>query len=302
MRLEKRFILTLDKPEDYNFRLTASAYSFSWIFDGLTLRIPLGLSGKSVICAREREQVIEVEVYSAEQSLAKDEMTEYVVDALGLNEKLDDFYRRCSRDVILRDPLRGLHMRKSDSWYAFLVAVSQQNASFRQGWHMLYRLIKSFGRPILVESKLIYVPPSPKRILELGETALRACGYGYRSRIVLEVARRFVDLDTDDLHKILRDVKGVGPYTYGLACALAYREYNHRVIDRWVRGIYETLGIRNIEKYYEEVWGPWKAYATWMLTIMLDAVPLSRAIERVRKGNVKPSMEGLTPLTMWKYW
>ena len=302
MKLEKRFSLTLQLPEDYNFRLTAAAYSFSWVFDGSNLRIVLDREGESVVCVREQERALEVEVYSSRSDLLKDQVVEQLVDVLGLEEDLTDFYIRSTRDLILRDPPRGLHIRKCDPWFAFLIAVSQQNASFRQGWYMLYRLVKNFGKPIPIEGRIIYIPPSPKKVLELGENALKACGYGYRTRIVLDAARRFVELDTDDLHRTLRDVKGVGPYTYGLACALAYREYNHKVIDRWVKGLYETLGVKNVEKYYEEVWGPWKAYATWMLTIVLDAVPLSKAIERVKRGEVKPTMQGLTPLTMWRYW
>ncbi len=301
MRLSKRETLLIELPEDFNFKLTASAYSFSWMFDGSTLR--LLIERDVAVRIGETDSKLQVTCYSRSSRLTKHEIAQYIVDVLGLEERLDDFYNRCARDLILRDPPRGLHMRKCDPWYASLVAVSQQNASFRQGWSMLYRLIKNFGETAHLEDDgAIYAPPSPEKLIRLGEQSLRACGYGYRARVILEIARRFLELGTDDLHKVLQGVRGVGPYTFGLACALSYREYYHPVIDRWVKGLYESLGVRDVYRYFEDVWGSWKALATWMLTIVLDAVPLRKAIERVKRGQTKPTMQGLTPLTMWMYW
>jgi len=293
--------------EKFNFKLTASAYSFSWNFNGRLYRTIIRKSNIMIgIIVQEREdRKMIAEVYSRENSLKKDEIEKEIRDHLGTDEDLEEFYKLCRSDPLLREVIEGLHVRRTDVWYASLIAVAQQNASFRQGWRMIWNLLVKYGDRVVLEgheNSPIICPPRPEFILERGEQVLKDSGYGYRSRTLIEIARTLVIEDENALRTSLRKIRGVGQYTYGLIMMLAYRDYSNPVIDRWVRGLYETVGVRNVEEYYRKHWGKYQALATWMLTVMLDALPLSKAIERVRKGELRPSYTGLTPLTLWRYY
>ncbi len=305
VKLVKKVSYCLEVPGNYDFYLTAAAYNFSWFFDGKFLRVPLEVDGEFVVvrCYLDKSKTT-VEIYArgSLQQINKDRIIDKLVYTLGINEDLSEFYQLCRDDPLLKDVIVGLHMRSVDPWYATVIAVSQQNASFRQGWSMIYRLYTNYGTKILLENdKMIIALPDPKSIIMKGEGILRECGYGYRASIIVNIAKRFAEYCDTNLYEILKNIKGVGPYTYGLAIMLAYRDYSNSIIDRWVRGLYNFVGIKNIDNYFNNYWKSYKGLATWFLTVMLDAEPLSRAIERVRKGMLKPSMKGITPLTMWKY-
>ena len=73
-------------------------------------------------------------------------------------------------------------------------------------------------------------------------------------------------------------------------------------IDRWVsRIVSETyrIPLRDVEAFYIEHLGLWAGLGVYFLTIVLDAVPLRKALERIRSGRIYPEMNGLTPLTLW---
>ncbi len=306
MRLSKRTRIEIEPiDEKFNFELTASAYSFSWNYDGKHYRTIIRELNEIIgIVAWKENGRIMIEIYSREEFLNRDRLEENVSNHLGTNEDLREFYNLCRGDPLLKDVIEGIHSRKVDIWYASIIAVAQQNASFRQGWKMIWNLLSKYGEKFILEERefTVICPPTPKFILERGEQVLKDSGYGYRSRTLLEIAKVLVENGEDFLKKNLMNIRGVGKYTYGLIMMLAYRDYSNPVIDRWVRGLYETVGIRDVENYYKRYWGKYQALATWMLTIMLDAAPLSKAIERVRRGELRPSFSGLTPLTLWRYY
>ncbi len=304
MRLRENIQITFE-PEDekFNFELTASAYSFSWNFDGKYYQTIIKDNENIVLGIKtwKQDRRITVKTYLNDKT-NREHIENIIIEHLGLNEKLDEFYQLCRSDPLLREAPEGIHTRKVDIWYASIIAIAQQNASFRQGWSMIWRLLSRYGEKFLIDNKVIILPPSPSNIVERGETILRDSGFGYRSRALVSIAKILVENGEEYLRKNLKNIKGVGPYTYGLIMMLSYRDYTNPVIDRWVKGLYNSVGILDVEKYYEEHWGKYKALATWMLTIVLDAEPLSKAVDRVRKGILKPTFKGLTPLTLWKYY
>lgn len=308
MKLVKKFESILEPVEPYyRLDLTGAAYSFSWQYDGKYVKVIVSRDPVCVAVCKQINTKISVQYFIEEgKNIEKSILDEHLIHVLGLSEDLSEFYELCKKDPLLKlaDAIRGIHLRAADPWTAFLIAVSQQNASFKQGWSMLYRLYTSLGTRVYLQelSQTYILPPRPEDILKMGEKALQDCGYGYRARIILETAKRVVENPDKDFRQIIRNVKGVGPYTYGLTCVIAYRDYTQPVIDRWVRGLYEQVNIKNVEHYFKTYWKNYQGLVTWFLTILLDAEPLSRAIQRIKKGELKPKQTGLTPLTMWKHW
>ncbi|ABU81501.1 base excision DNA repair protein [Ignicoccus hospitalis] len=256
-------------------------YAFSWQFDG---RCGYGeLDGRPFKFCPPDELHGDPEVASK---------------ALGLHEDLDELYEALKGDPLLgcvAERYWGLRPRALGIWEAAVVGIAQQNASFKQAWSSLYKLHIIASKRINVFGKEYLRFPRPE---EVDERALKAAGFGYRAKFVtaLKEALRERPLTCSNVDS-LKGVKGVGDYTLGLVKLFACRDYSAPVLDRWLKAVYEEA-YGGLERYYE--FGKWKGLVSLLTTVALDAVPLTRALERVRRGEVCPSEEP-SPLTLWKY-
>ncbi|RLF01357.1 MAG: hypothetical protein DRJ59_06210 [Thermoprotei archaeon] len=313
MRLTRLGSINLEPPEEFNFHLTASAYSFHWQFDGKYLYFPVIRNPLLIVRTSVKDNVVRVDLYGVTGKLSKDLVTEHVVRTLGLDEKYYEFYNIAEGDPLLAEvarSLRGMRLRTTDLWTALIIAVCQQNASFKQGWRMLYNLFKMFGERVTVEGHGFLLTPPPSLIAKSSSSELMRAGIGYRASTLLELARGFDDIPQQsprELERSLRSFKGVGLYTARLALLLAHRFYELPPVDRWTaRIVCEVYGCKGVsiseaEEVLRKVWGKWSGLAVYYLTIVLDAEPLSKALDRVRKGLLKPYMSSdkLTPLTLY---
>jgi len=292
---------------------TLSVYNFGFWFDGR--RAVLVLSTDPPLLA-----VVGVEgrarVYG--EGLSRGEAEEAVARALGLREEVGEFHSLASRDPLLAAfarEWRGWRLRSTSLWWALVTAVCQQNASFRQGWSMLRRLVRLYSREVELEGfGRTLVPPSPRDVLE-DPGKLRQAGLGYRAETVARLARAFVgrslppegelaEVGAAEAEAALRGVKGVGSYTARLALALGLRRYELPPIDRWVRAVAaRAYGIeeREVEGLWRAKWGRWGALAVVALTIALDAAPLREALRRVEEGRLLPEPGRLSPATLWQH-
>ena len=167
MKLSKVASRTIGLPEDFSFELMASAYSFSWYFDGFKLTIPIGRGELTIAVVRKEDgKKLRITLFSQNKVDCIDILFEKVEDIIGINEDLKDFHKIWRRDPLLSqsyDFLRGFRLRKTGLWNALLIGVCQQNASFRQGWNILALIYKNLGLKVEIEGgKTTIVPPSPE--------------------------------------------------------------------------------------------------------------------------------------------
>ena len=102
----------------------------------------------------------------------------------------------------------------------------------------------------------------------------------------------------------LTRIKGIGQYTSRLTLLFSRRFYTKLPIDRWVSRIVSEaykIPVGDVESFYTSRLGLWAGLGVCFLTIVLDAVPLRRVIERVKVWGEYPEMSGLTPLTLWMF-
>jgi N-glycosylase/DNA lyase len=242
----------------------------------------------------------EYEVYSDN---CGEDLEERLKWTLGVHEDLSEFYELASRDPLLGGftrIFRGWRLRSSDLWWSLLVAICQQNASFKQGWRILHELVRVYEKKVTIGGETILRPPLPSEVLEEPEK-LRKARMGYRSETALRVAgilakgvvksEDLFELGIEDAEMLLRRIKGVGSYTARLALILTTRRYELPPVDRWLRRIISVVyGVseREAEKYWAEKWSKWAGLASIAVTITLDAEVLSRALERVKRGEMTP--------------
>lgn len=287
-----------------DFEKTMSIYNLCfWLGDNYAYTyIPWS---KSIVIARIYWSG-EYEIYSevCEKSLV--EKLEWV---LGVHEDLSEFYKLASEDPLLSNfvkVFRSWRLRSSDLWWALLVAICQQNASFKQGWRMLHELVRVYGKYVYVEENALLRPPTPLEVLSESEK-LKIAGLGYRVKTVLRIAESLVNgfikneeitsLSAREAEYLLKRIKGIGSYTARLALVLSTRKYELPPVDKWLKRIVSVVyGIseRDVEEFWVQKWRKWAGLAALAVTITLDAEVLSRAIMRVRRGILLPDL-GVKP-------
>ncbi len=313
-RLKELYGLTLEPATDFNLRLTASAYNFSWFFDGRRLITPLSSRPPTVAVVEEDGALIKATCYGG--PLSRDEAQLALEFKLGLSEDLSEFYSIAFEDPLLAAVprrLAGMKLRASPPWFSFIAALCQQNASFRQGWGMVHRVLNLLGRWVEVESRVVPLPPSPREVVEAGLEVLRRAGLGFRASALLRAAEALMGEGVEEPSveelSLLRGVKGVGEYTLRVAKLFAARAYEEPPVDRWLLKVVSEAyrrplrSIKEAEGFIKERWRRWGGLFAYFTTIVTDAEPGEAALERVRRGFLEPLMDSPkpTPMTLWRH-
>lgn len=296
-----------------DLKLTLSVYNFWFWFDG----------SKAVLFLDDQRECVALvwvdgryEVYCVEENLV-DEALRRLVHVLGLREDATEFFQLASRDPLLNafaEKFRGWRLRASSLWWALVVGICQQNASFRQGWSMLENLVLRYGRRVALGSVEVLAPPTPRDVVEKPGILIDA-RVGYRAKTIEAVARALVEGSLDprslgsrsfeEIENELKRFRGIGSYTARLATALAFRRYDLPPVDRWVRAIASRVyGVeeRLVEAEWRKRWGRWSALAVIALTIALDAAPLRKALERIERRALLPDPSAIpSPTTLWMW-
>jgi len=293
---------------------TLSAYNFSFWFNGRLGYIILDEYGSEV--AAVDVETRKYAIYAA-KTVDCSESYENLAWILGLDEDLTPFYEKALTDPLLSEFAKaypGFRLRATSLWWALVTGVCQQNASFKQGWRMLYNIVTSYDRRVKLGEHLTYLPPTPRDVLEKSEL-LEVARVGYRKEFIVSIAqwienkrvasRDLRRLGSEDAEALLKSIRGVGNYTARLALVLSARKYDLPPIDRWLKKIIsEAYGVpeKDAEKFWKSYWRAYSGLASVLVTIALDAVPLTKALERIKCGVLTPVVDsGPSPLTLWKY-
>ncbi len=312
---------SLDLTSSYNFHLTARAYAIPGEYDGKRLQCLFSLEDTStalVACLEERKLTLN---FYSEARQPPSMLLEVAEHILGFNEDLEDFYALVEGDPLLHPVstvLRGMHMKATYSlWNGFLIAICQQNASFRQGWIMYSKIVHLFGdTKILEDGATVHAPPTPNALLTIGEE-IRKAGTGYRAEAILNLAQHFNEHPelqappkeiSEKLLQQLKEVKGVGEYSYRVALLFSQRRYDLPPVDRWVTRLlseiyaHKPLTLKEAEEFSKQLWGSWCGLSIFFMTITLNAAVISKALEAAKTGKIKPIVDGeqLSPLTLWR--
>jgi len=302
LTLEKTYTFELKKPQGYSLQDTGKVYSFGWMYDGATVKVEI--CDGSVAALHDDGETITVEVFAERGQRCWEDGIKGIPWSIGVGEDLGSYYAVARGDPLVGgvvDAMPGLRLRSCSVWCAVLVAVCQQNASFKQGWSMLYRLHLLASRRLRTPYGLYLEMPKPS---QLSYEMLREARLGYRAHTVMELARRRVEqLDCSNVDS-LREVHGIGPYSYALTRLLACRDYSVLPLDRWLKKL--TAEAYRVPEHragaeLSSRFGEWKGLAALHTTIGFDAEPLRRALERLQRGENRPGRTEPSPISLWKY-
>jgi N-glycosylase/DNA lyase len=296
--------LTLSAPTDFSFESTVVSHGwyvmppFRWdagrgvlhrteSFDGagaIDLAIRFA-GGKLVVDAK------------ADLSPLRDELRARLRRMFQLHLELGEFHALCAKRKSHRavaEARFGRLLCGSTLFEDAVKIIATTNTAWAQTVRMTTLLVEACGEPSASGSRAF---PTPARVAELGEAALRErCRMGYRAPYVAALARGIVGgeidlgaiadaaLPTEALFKSYRRLPGIGPYGSAHLLAMDGR-HDYIAVDTEFRAHVRRRHLRRGEPTDAEMlalyerWGRWKYMGYWS-ELWMD---LARKVESVRR-------------------
>ena len=113
----------------------------------------------------------------------------------------------------------GLRVLNQPPWEAVIAFILSANNNVTRIRTLVQALCKAYGRRFDIGAATLYAFPTPERLADCGEDALRALKVGYRAPFLIETARRvrdgfpldaLKDMPYDEAHRLLTTLPGVG--------------------------------------------------------------------------------------------
>ncbi len=278
---------------DVPFSLRAVVTSHGWVRLAPFETLP-GERGFSYVAALSGGKVVEIRVTSVKEGVAVEassrlnrkesgEVTAAVSWMVGLDLRLDDFYRAVASEPRLKHVRRsrkGRLLRSPTLFEDIIKTILTTNTTWSGTRRMVQSLVDLYG------DELPGAPdrrsfPGPERLARVKAAELtERCGFGYRGPYVHELCVRLVDGDLDleslrtsslptvELRSRLLELSGVGPYAAANLLMLLGR-YDFLPVDSWARKLVslewydgEAVGEKEVLSAFD-AWGPWKGLAYW---------------------------------------
>ncbi len=139
---------------------------------------------------------------------------------------------------------KGLRILKQDPWEMLITFIISQRKSIPAITKCVETIAHNYGDPVDTPYGRVHLFPSPERLSDVSEDALRKCGLGYRTPYVADATDRVVTgkldlskiatLDSDELLTKLQSVHGVGIKVANCVALFAYGRMECAPVDVWI--------------------------------------------------------------------
>jgi N-glycosylase/DNA lyase len=285
--------LIIPVPSDVNFWSTVCSHGWSvlppFVVDRKKKELQFVVTLPSqknipleVIQSSTSELTVNVSHPEGLKSNDRRKIIEAVRTCLRLDEDFSEFYREAKRHEQFRwacNVNAGRMLRAPTVFEDAVKMICTTNCSWALTEIMVQNLCTKLGEKI-DESHFAF--PQPAAIAASSEKYLRKeIRAGYRSPYLLELSQKITSgnlnveswrtsrLQTEELFRYVRSVKGIGPYAAGNILKLLGR-YDYLGIDSWCRAKFNELhkngrkaSDRVIEKHYAP-FGKWRGLFFWL--------------------------------------
>jgi len=211
-------------------------------------------------------------------------VTDHIVNVLRLHDDLNAFYRAfdpAEGDIISKTfpQLVGLRLMRGNNLFESLVSsISTQHNSIVL-WTKSVRLIRdTYGSPArLSDGSTIHLFPKPETLASISERDLDRTGLAYRSKYIIEAARRVRDgdLNLEELQRQdyetaktrLMELRGIGPKVADCFLLYGLGKTEAAPVDIWIHRIVRKLYFQGANVSTEKVarflrgrYGSWAGY------------------------------------------
>lgn len=280
-------------PSPFNFRSTVQAHGwvvlhpFEWHESTAELSRIHRLASGQVVHLRMKEANLGVHIaVDAVQSLTADEEAEIRQDVrrmLRLDEDFSEFHQlreRIDGWSLDLQPGSGRLLRCPRLFEDIVCTLCTTNIAWSGTKRMVQRLVTKLGDPFPDDGDW-HAFPTAETIADAGLHFLKQeTGLGYRSAYVWELATSVVEgkvdlevfedqaLPTNELYRMLREIKGVGDYAAATILMLLGR-YGRLAIDSEMRAFVSKKYFDNQPASNDQIqaiyapWGRWQYLAYW---------------------------------------
>lgn len=228
-----------------------------------------------------------------------------VKDYLNLGVDLKKLWRDWSaRDKRFGEPrLTGVRILRQDPWETLIAFICSSNNNIKRISRMVQSLCDEYGSFVAEwEGHRYHGFPSPAELCKPGvEERLRALGFGYRAKYIVQTASRIAsmpdglaylhslrDVPYEEAHAALTKFAGVGPKVADCVCLMSLDKHDVVPVDTHIWQIAQRdykMGVKTqnareynqVQEAFRKLWGP---YAGWAHSVLFAGdLPALEAIE-----------------------
>ena len=165
-----------------------------------------------------------------------------------LDDDIEAIYREITREPRVDDMVRrywGLRLLRQEPWECLIAFICSANSNIPRIHANMEAISQKFGRPVELDGEVRCTFPSPERLAEAGEAALRGLGLGFRAPYVANASSAVAggDLELDTLRHMpypeakarLMELPGIGPKIADCVLLHSLDHLEAFPIDVWVR-------------------------------------------------------------------
>ena len=140
---------------------------------------------------------------------------------------------------------QGLRVLRIDPWECLVSFICSANSNIRRIHDNVESLARSYGEPVKLDGQVRHAFPTPEKLAQAGEKALRGLALGFRAPYVDQAARTVASgrLDLDALVKMpyaqakarLMECPGIGSKVADCIALFSLEKAEAFPIDVWVR-------------------------------------------------------------------
>ncbi len=208
-----------------------------------------------------------------------------VRDYLRIDDDMEAVYARIGTDDRLKRSIAaytGMRILRQDPWECLVGFICSANSSIPRISDNMKSMAKGMGDPLRLDDHVGYTFPSPRRLAEAGEQALRELRLGFRAKYVARAAELAAggELDVaslrrlsyEDAKDVLTALPGVGEKVADCVLLMSLDKPKAFPVDRWIRRAVEEwylggakLNYKAVREWSWERWGDMAGYANQYL-------------------------------------
>lgn len=206
------------------------------------------------------------------------ESSQILKNYFALTEDYHPIFQQFPDDPFLQESIRfckGLRILRQDPWEClagFILSSTKRIVHIQQIWQ---KLCLQWGNPLVFpafrnsissrsfELPLIHSFPEPEKIAAQSETALRACGMGFRAPYLLAAAKEIAShrldlpmlrtLPTDEARLRLMQLKGVGRKIADCVLLFSLEKWDAFPMDTWILKVLKKVYFRKKRVTYKHL-------------------------------------------------
>lgn len=273
MDSEHSLSLTISQPLDVASTLE-SGQAFRWHRRGAW---HYGVLQDSLVALKQDGFRLEVRSSPLPPEQIETSLKEY----LRLDDDLEAIYACIDTDSRIHEAIaeyRGLRLLRQEPWECLVSFICSANSNIPRISASMEALAQSYGRQLRLDDYVGYTFPTPEKLAEAGEAALRDLKLGFRAKYVARVAEIVAlgevkleslrHLPYQEAKEVLTSLPGVGDKVADCVLLFSLDKLEAFPIDRWVLRAMEEwyldgakLSYRDIRAWALARWGGYAGYA-----------------------------------------